>query len=110
MWILLYADDISLACDTAEKLSEAVTTMDAIFLRWGTYNQYKEDQSAVCRQNAAELQLQVYSSRCEGINQQWCSALRTWAVLSPLTAPQMLRTQSEVRTRSKYSKWNTASG
>ena len=35
MWILLYADDISLACDTAEKLREAVITMDATFLRWG---------------------------------------------------------------------------
>jgi len=43
MWILLYADDIFLACDTAEKLREAVITMDATFLRWGTYNQYKED-------------------------------------------------------------------
>ncbi len=53
MWILLYADDISLACDTAEKLREAVITMDATILCWGTYNQYKEDQSAVCRQNAA---------------------------------------------------------
>ena len=35
MWILIYADDISLACDTAEKLRVAVTTMDATFLRWG---------------------------------------------------------------------------
>ena len=31
MWILLYADDISLVCDTAEKL-KAVTIMDATFL------------------------------------------------------------------------------
>ena len=35
MWILLHADDISLACDTTEKLREAVITMDATFLRWG---------------------------------------------------------------------------
>ena len=35
MWILMYADDISLACDTAEKLRVAVTNMDATFLRWG---------------------------------------------------------------------------
>ncbi len=33
MWVLLYANDISLACDTAEKLREAVITMDATFLR-----------------------------------------------------------------------------
>jgi len=33
MWILLYADDFSLACDTTEKLREAVITMDATFLR-----------------------------------------------------------------------------
>jgi len=47
MWILMYADDISLACDTAEKLRVAVTTMDATFLRWG---QHEEDQSAGRRQ------------------------------------------------------------
>lgn len=35
MWILLYASDTSLLCDTAEKLREAVTVMDATFLRWG---------------------------------------------------------------------------
>ena len=35
MWIMLYADDISLVCDDAEKLRTAVTTMDATFLRWG---------------------------------------------------------------------------
>ena len=32
MWILLYADDISLVCDTAKKLREAVIVMDATFL------------------------------------------------------------------------------
>ena len=31
MWILLYADDISLVCDTNEKLNEAVTFVDATF-------------------------------------------------------------------------------
>ena len=35
MWSLLYADDISLICDTAEKLRETVTLMDATFLPWG---------------------------------------------------------------------------
>ncbi len=35
MQILLYADDISLACDTAEKLREAVITMDATCLQSG---------------------------------------------------------------------------
>lgn len=34
VWILLYADDISLACDTADKLRPAVTTMDDTFLPW----------------------------------------------------------------------------
>lgn len=35
MWILLHVDDNSLACDydTAEKLREAVITMDATFLQ-----------------------------------------------------------------------------
>ena len=35
MWTLLNADDISLACNHAGKLKEAVITMGATFLRWG---------------------------------------------------------------------------
>jgi hypothetical protein len=61
--------------------------MHATVLRRGTYNQYKEDQSAVCRQSAAELKQKLYSSRCMGIKQKWFSTLSTWAVFSPLTAP-----------------------
>ena len=34
MWIVKYADDISFICDTAVKLREAATVMDATFLRW----------------------------------------------------------------------------
>ena len=34
MRIMLYDDDIPLVCDTAEKLREAVTTMDTTVLRW----------------------------------------------------------------------------
>ena len=34
-WILLCADDITLICDTAEKLRDAVNVMDATCLRWG---------------------------------------------------------------------------
>ena len=32
MWILQYVDDISLACDTAEKLRVAVTAVDATYV------------------------------------------------------------------------------
>ena len=38
MWIMLYADDISLVGDIAEKLREAVITMDATLLHWGVDN------------------------------------------------------------------------
>ena len=35
MWILLYADDISLVCDDIESLTAAVTVMDTTFVQWG---------------------------------------------------------------------------
>ncbi len=53
MWSLLYADDISLACDTAEKLREAVNTMNAIFLRWGLTISTKKTKVLVVGRNAA---------------------------------------------------------
>ncbi|KAA6417645.1 MAG: hypothetical protein FRX49_12437 [Trebouxia sp. A1-2] len=53
MWILTYADDISLACDTAEKLKVAVTTMDATFLRWGLTISTKNTKVLVVGRNAA---------------------------------------------------------
>ncbi len=53
MWILTYADDISLACDIAEKLREAVTTMDATFLRWGLTISTKKTKVLVVGRNAA---------------------------------------------------------
>ena len=53
MWILLYADDIALACDTAEKLREAVTTMDATFLRWGLTISTKKTKVLGVGRNAA---------------------------------------------------------
>ena len=35
MWILSYADDISLVCDDIASLRAAVTLMDATFVQWG---------------------------------------------------------------------------
>ena len=35
MWILLYADDISLVCDNIYHLRTAVSLMDSTFLQWG---------------------------------------------------------------------------
>ncbi len=53
MWTLKNADDISLACDTAEKLRVAVTTMDATFLRWGLTISTKKTKVLVVGRNAA---------------------------------------------------------
>ncbi len=53
MWILLYADDISLACDTAENLRKAVNTMDATFLRRGLTISLKKTKVLVVGRNAA---------------------------------------------------------
>ena len=53
MWILMYADDISLACDTAEKLRVAVTTIDARFLRWGLTISTKKTKVLVVGRNSA---------------------------------------------------------
>ena len=35
MWILLYADDISLICDDIVNFSTAVSIMDSTFTQWG---------------------------------------------------------------------------
>ena len=35
MWILLYADDISLVCDDIDNLRTAIALMDSTFLQWG---------------------------------------------------------------------------
>jgi len=56
MWILLYADDISLACDTAEKLREAVITMDATFLVGGLQSAQRRPK---CWLSAEMLQLKL---------------------------------------------------
>ena len=53
MWSLMYAHDNSLACDTAEKLMEAVTTMDATFLHWGLTISTKKTKVLVVGRNAA---------------------------------------------------------
>ncbi len=53
MWILLCADDIPLACDTAEKLREAVITMDATFLHWRLTISTKKTKVLVVGRNAA---------------------------------------------------------
>ena len=34
MWILMYADDISLVCDDVDNLRNAVTLMDTLFTQW----------------------------------------------------------------------------
>ena len=53
MWILLYADDTSLVRGSAEKLREAVTVMDATFLRWGLTISTKKIKVLVVGRNAA---------------------------------------------------------
>ena len=53
MWIPLYVDDISLACDTAEKLREAVITMHTTFLRWGLTISTKMTKVLFVRRNPA---------------------------------------------------------
>ena len=55
MWILMYADDISFICDTAMKLREAVTVMDATFPHWGlTISTEKTKVLVVGRDAAAQ--------------------------------------------------------
>lgn len=62
-WILLYAD--FLGCDTAEKLREAVTIMDATFaLR--SHNEHTEDQNAVDWQGCWCSKLHSHSLCCVG--------------------------------------------
>ena len=60
MWTLLNAADISLACNHAEKLREAVFTMDATFLRWGlTISANKTKVLVVSRIAAVETAFSV---------------------------------------------------
>ena len=58
MWILLCADDICLACDTAEKLKEAVITMDATVLCWGLTFNTKKTKGLCVDKMQLKLQLQ----------------------------------------------------
>ncbi len=64
MWIVMYADDISLACDTAEKLRVPATTMDDTFLRWGLRISTKKTK-VVGRNAAAQAAESVITLRGE---------------------------------------------
>ena len=86
----MYADDISLACDTAEKLRVAVTSMDATFLRWGlTINTKKTKVLVVGRNAAAQAAESVITLR--GDQLEVSHSLSTWAGFSPQTALWTLR-------------------
>ena len=72
MWILLYADDIYLICDSAEKLREAVTVMDAIFLRWRLTISTKKTKVLVVDRNdtdqAADLVITLRGHQLEVVS------------------------------------------
>ena len=72
MWILLYVDDISLICDSAEKLREAVTVMDTTFLRWGLTISTKKTKVPVVGRNgaaeAADLVITLRGDRLEVVS------------------------------------------
>ncbi len=74
MWILMYADDISLACDIAEKLRVAVTTMDATFLRWGLTISTKKTKVLVVGRNAvaADSVIMLRGVQLEVVSQLKC--------------------------------------
>ena len=54
MWILLYADDISLVCDNIESLRAAVTIMDATFVLWGLTISIEKTKVLAVGKDAAE--------------------------------------------------------
>ena len=54
MWILLYADDISLVCDDIKSLRAAVTLMDVTFVQWGLTISTKKTKVLVVGKDAAE--------------------------------------------------------
>ena len=68
MCILLFADNISLICESAEKLREAVTVMDTTFLHWGltvatTISTKKTKVLVVGRNDAAQAAILVIMLR-----------------------------------------------
>ena len=73
MWVLLYADDISLICDSAEKLREAVTVMGTTFLRWGLTISTKKTKVLVVGRNdaaqAADLVIMLRGDQLEVVSQ-----------------------------------------
>ena len=73
MWILLYADDISLICDSAEKLREAVTVMDTTILRSGLTISTKKTKVLVVGRNdaaqAADLVITLRGDQLEVVSQ-----------------------------------------
>ncbi len=54
MWILLYADDVSLVCDDIKSLRAAVALMDAPFVQWGVTIITKKTKVLVVGKDAAE--------------------------------------------------------
>ena len=54
MWILLYADAISLLCDDIESLRAAVALMDATFVQWGLTISTKKTKVLVLGKDVAE--------------------------------------------------------
>ena len=89
MWILLYADDISLTCDTAEKLREAGNVMDATFLCWGlTISTKKTKVLVVGRDAAAQNAESIIMMHVEGL--EVVSRFKHLAAFSPLPAHWML--------------------
>ena len=54
IWMLLYADDLSVVCDDIESLQAAVTLMDATFVQWGLTISTKKTNVLVVGKDAAE--------------------------------------------------------
>ena len=55
MWILLYADDISLVCNNIESLRTAVTLLDDTFGKWGLTLSTKKTKVLIVGRNAESL-------------------------------------------------------
>ena len=52
MWILMYADDISLGCDDVDSLRTAVTLTDTVFTHWGLTISFKKAKVLIVGRDA----------------------------------------------------------
>ena len=90
IWILLYADDISLVCDNIDHLRTAVALMDSTILQWGLTISTKKTKVLVVGGDA-EVQVSNANITIRGHTLDVVLVFNYLAAFLPLSAHWMLK-------------------